>query len=101
MADSKSQMRLAVLGAGKMGGILIEAFVKQGLVSPKNVFATVAHPGQSRRILSAYSITPSKNNRAAAKNADVIFLCVKPGGIGNLVEEIRRELSEKKLVISI
>jgi pyrroline-5-carboxylate reductase len=101
MAKSSTQLRLAILGAGKMGGILIEAFVKQGLVTPKNVFATVAHPGQSRRVLSAYSITPSTNNRAAAKNADVIFLCVKPNGIGSLVEEIRPALNHKKLVISI
>ena len=28
-----------------MGGILIEAFVKQGLVSPQNIHATVAHAG--------------------------------------------------------
>ena len=35
MALSKSGMRLAVLGAGKMGGILIEAFVKQRLVPPR------------------------------------------------------------------
>ncbi len=42
-------MRLAVLGAGKMGGILIEAFVKQGLVSPQNIFATVQHAARTAR----------------------------------------------------
>ena len=101
MAKSSSQLRLAILGAGKMGGILIEAFVKQKLVAPKNIFATVQHPGQTRRILSGYSITPSTNNRAAAKNADVIFLCVQPNSISALVNEIRGVVNDKKLVISI
>jgi len=72
MAKS-SQVRLAVLGAGKMGGILIEALVKQGLVSPKNLFATVAHAGAERKnLVSAVSL--GGDNRAAAKKADVILL---------------------------
>ena len=48
MATSSGQLRLAVLGAGKMGGILIEAFTKHKLVAPKNIFATV-HPGDIGR----------------------------------------------------
>ena len=41
MAEHIFKHGLAVLGAGKMGGILIEAFLKHGLVSPHHIFATV------------------------------------------------------------
>ena len=75
-------MRLAVLGAGKMGGILIEAFVKQGLVSPQNISATVQHAGPDRKSGAKLSVALTNNNRAAAKKADVIFLCVKPQTVG-------------------
>jgi pyrroline-5-carboxylate reductase len=101
MAESKSQMRLAVLGAGKMGGILIEAFVKRGLVSPKNIFATVQHAGRERKSASQLGVTPTSNNREAVKKANVILLCVKPQTVGHVVDEIKHELSEKKLLISI
>jgi pyrroline-5-carboxylate reductase len=101
MAKATSQMRLAILGAGKMGGILAEAFVKQGLVSAKNVIATVQHAGQPRKSLASLSIAATTNNRAAVKNADVILLCVKPQAVAQLVTEVRRELNDKKLVISI
>jgi pyrroline-5-carboxylate reductase len=101
MAHSGTQMRLAVLGAGKMGGILIEAFVKQGLVAPQNIFATVQHAAAERKNASKLPVTVSNNNRAAAKKADVIFLCVKPQTVGQVVDEIRGELNDKKLVISI
>jgi len=101
MAESKSQMRLAVLGAGKMGGILIEAFVKRGLVSPKNIFATVQHVGRERKSASQLGVTPTSNNREAVKKANVILLCVKPQTVGQVVDEIKHELSEKKLLISI
>lgn len=92
--------RLAVLGAGKMGGILAEAFVKKGLVAPQNIFATVQHANQERKNFPA-GVAISTDNRAAARNADVILLCVKPQTIGPVVDEIAPELNEHKLVISI
>jgi pyrroline-5-carboxylate reductase len=94
-------MRLAVLGAGKMGGILIEAFVKRGLVSPQNISATVQHAGPDRKSGVKLSVALTSNNRAAAKKADVIFLCVKPQTVGRVVDEIRPELNDKKLLISV
>jgi len=101
MAHSATPMRLAVLGAGKMGGILIEAFVKQGLVSPQNISATVGHAGQQRKNLSRVPISSGTDNRAAARAADVIILGVKPQTVGQVVDEIAPELDETKLVISV
>jgi pyrroline-5-carboxylate reductase len=101
MAKATSQIKLAILGAGKMGGILAEAFVKQGLVSPKNLFATVQHSGQPRKSLSSLSIPAGTDNRAAVKKADVSLLCVKPQTVGQVVDEIRKDLNENKLLISI
>jgi pyrroline-5-carboxylate reductase len=94
-------MRLAVLGAGKMGGILIEAFVKQKLVEPANIFATVQHASAERRSGTKLSVTLGNNNRAAVKKADVVLLCVKPQTVGQVVDEIRGDLNEKKILISI
>lgn len=94
-------MRLAVLGAGKMGGILIDAFVKQGLVSPRNLRATVQHAGQERKSAAKLPVPLDTDNRAAARHADVILLCVKPQTVGRVLDEIKPELGDKKLLISI
>jgi pyrroline-5-carboxylate reductase len=101
MAHEAMHKRLAVLGAGKMGGILIEAFLKQGLVPAKNIAATVQHRDQERRKLSATAVSLGTDNRAAASAADIILLCVKPQTIGGVLDEIRSELTEKKLIVSI
>jgi pyrroline-5-carboxylate reductase len=101
MAHSPTPMRLAVLGAGKMGGILIEAFVKQGLVSPQNISATVGHAGQERKNLAKVPISSGTDNRSAARGADVIILGVKPQTVGQVVDEIASELNEGKLLISV
>jgi len=92
---------LAVLGAGKMGGILIEAFLKHGLIEPSRIFATVRQTSSERRTISSEGITPTTDNRAAAKRADIILVCLKPLTVGHVLDEIRPDLNEQKLVISI
>ena len=101
MAQGGDDLRLAVLGAGKMGGILTEAFVKRGLVSPRNISATVQHAAKDRKNIGDGSVALGTDNRAAVRNADVILLCVKPQTIGQLVDQIKPELSADKLVISV
>ena len=101
MANSNSGMRLAVLGAGKMGGILIDAFVKQRLVPAKNISATVQHLSRDRKNGAALGIALTSDNRAAVKHADVILLCVKPQTVARVVDEVRDRLSAKTLLISI
>jgi len=92
---------LAVLGAGKMGGILIEAFLKHGLVLPHHIFATVQQSSSERRTISSAQITPGNNNHAAAEKADVVLICLKPLSVGHVLDEIRGALNPQKLVISI
>jgi pyrroline-5-carboxylate reductase len=101
MAQECSIGRLAVLGAGKMGGILIEAFLRQGLVPPEKISATVHQDGNGRREFSGGAISLGTDNRAAARAADIILLCVKPQTVGTVLNEIRPELTDRKLLISI
>lgn len=92
---------LAVLGTGKMGGILIEAFLKHGLVPPEKVFATVQHAAPHRQTISSAKIPLGTNNRAAARNSDVILICLKPMTVGAVIDEIREDIGTDTLVISI
>ncbi len=101
MKPTPSRIRLAVLGAGKMGGILLEAFVKQKLVSPKNIFATVHYSDLGRKDFSKIGVSPATDNRAAARKANVVLLCVKPQTVGSVVDEIALDLDESKLLISV
>src|SRR5580658_11340569 len=96
VTDISTPKGLAVLGAGKMGGILIEAFLKHSLIAPERVFATVRQTSSERRSISSAQITLGTDNRAAAKDADVILICVKPLAVGAVLDEIGR--SEERRV---
>ena len=43
MANDLAGKRVAFLGAGKMGGIILQALLKNGLLTAKSTCATVAH----------------------------------------------------------
>ena len=95
-----SKSRVAVLGAGKMGGILLQAFLKQQILSPDRLFATVAHAERAAALSSQWGIEVSTDNVAIAGKADVILIGVKPFQVPALVEEIRPALTADKLLIS-
>jgi pyrroline-5-carboxylate reductase len=100
-SHSSKQMRLAVLGAGKMGSILIDGFLKHQLLPPQNISATVQHAAADRKNAATTAVPLGTDNRAAARASDLILLCVKPQVVGQVLDEIRPELNEQKLVISI
>ncbi|QHS51307.1 pyrroline-5-carboxylate reductase [Edaphobacter sp. 12200R-103] len=94
-------LRVAILGTGKMGGILLQAFLKNNLLGPDQIFATVHHPERAQALSVQYGIEMTTDNLAAASQADVILLGVKPVQVPALIEEIRPALSPQKVVISI
>ena len=100
-SHASKQLRLAVIGAGKMGGILIDGFLKHDLLPPQNIAATVQHATADRTGLAANAVALGTDNRAAARTSDLILLCVKPQVVAQVLDEIRPELNEQKLVISI
>jgi pyrroline-5-carboxylate reductase len=100
MGLNLSNKRVAVLGAGKMGGILVKAFLEKNLLSPKLTSATVQHEERAGALSKKLGIPVGTDNAAAAKNADIIFVCVKPQVVQSVMEEIRPHVREQ-LIISV
>jgi pyrroline-5-carboxylate reductase len=92
--------RVAILGAGKMGGILLQAFLNSGLVAPAQITATVAHPERAAAMAKQFGISVSTDNLAAVRSADVILLGVKPQQMTELVRSLAPALTPAKLLIS-
>jgi len=93
-------VRVAVLGAGKMGGILLQAFLKQNLFAPDQIHATVGHAERAVALSTQWGVDVSTNNLEAAKQSDLILLGVKPFQVPALMEEIRPALDKNKTLIS-
>ena len=80
-------MRIAVVGAGNMGGAIARGLVKAGTVRAADM--TVSDISEA--VLQGFSergCNTTHDNRAAVKGADVVFVVVKPW----LVEEVLKGL---------
>jgi pyrroline-5-carboxylate reductase len=102
MAPALGGLRVAVLGAGKMGGILLQAFLKNNLLSADQIVATVQHAERAQALSAQFGVEVTTDNLAAARGADVILLGVKPIQVPGLVKEIKPALAGhgEKLVVS-
>ncbi len=101
MKRAMSKEKVAFLGLGKMGGILLQALLKKNLLSPKNTVATVRHPERAQKLSQELGISVTTDNRQAAQQSDLILLCVKPQTVREVTEEIAAEMTPGKQLISI
>ncbi len=96
-----AKKHVTVLGAGKMGTILLQALLQQGLLSPERTRATVQHAERARSLSQQLGIPVSTDNPDAVRKAEVILIAVKPAQMRPVLAEIAPVMSSKQLVISI
>lgn len=101
-ADAQGPLntKVAILGSGKMGGILLQAFLKNHLFRPENIRATVQHAERASQLAKQWGVSVTTDNLEAARTSDLILLGVKPQTVPELIEQIRPALTQQKLIVS-
>lgn len=89
--------RIAVIGAGIIGGAIVKSLKKSGYSD--NIIATDIQPKRLKE-LEKLGVSTTSDNLAATADADIIFLCVKPGDIKNVMKTIKEKV-DGKLVFSV
>lgn len=93
-------MKLTVIGAGNMGGALIHGWAKSGKVE------SITIADKNEQLLADFKakypqLTTTTDNVAAAKDADIIILVVKPWLMPTVVGEIKPVLDlNRQIVVS-
>lgn len=90
-------MKIAVIGAGNMGGALIKGWAKSGLTTDLIITA------QTKKTLDRFAqdypdITTMLDNVAAVAEADIVVLAVKPRLVQQVIAQIQHRLKEKLLI---
>jgi len=101
MSPKLSDKKLTVLGAGKLGAILLRAYLKQGLFLSDRVKATVKHAEKTTALAKELGIAVTTDNCEAVKGADIVLLTIKPQTVGEVLQEIAPELGADTLVVSV
>jgi pyrroline-5-carboxylate reductase len=92
--------KIAIIGGGNLGsaiaeGLLISKFSKSSeiIVTRRNISAL--------RSLQEKGIEITDNNTVAVKKSEVIILAVKPFQVSEVLNGIKKELTGKKILISV
>ena len=101
MSLKLSEKKLAVLGAGKLGGILLRAYLKQGLFESNRVAVTVRHAERAAALAKELGISVTADNREAVKGVDIILMTVKPQTVAEVLQELGPEIAAKTLLVSV
>ena len=92
--------KLGFFGAGKMAEGIVQAIAAGGFGLDGVVMAET-HPPRAKEMAKRYGVKTVAEVEQAAKEADAIFLSVKPQDVAAVAERVNPLLNSKKLVISI
>jgi pyrroline-5-carboxylate reductase len=92
---------IATVGSGVMAEGIIAGLLRGKLVSAGQLIAS--HPRADRReaLAAAHGIETVASNAEAVRGADIVLLAIKPQMLAKVGKEIRSELRDGQLVISI
>jgi len=95
-------LKIAVIGAGNIGGALIGGILKSHLAEPKDVVATDAREERRQELEEQWKIRVlATDNRKAVAGRDIVILAVKPHIVPAVLEELRGALRENQIVITV
>jgi pyrroline-5-carboxylate reductase len=86
-------MKIAIIGAGNMGGAVAAGLAKSTLVQSEDIICTARTQTTLDKIKAVDpEIAVTNDNAYAAKEADIIILAVKPWLMKEVIEDIRENL---------
>ena len=95
------QGQLAILGGGRMGEALLSGLLRSGHARPEQIHVTVRHGDRADQLAATHGVQASTDSTAAAKEADVLVLAVKPQSMRELLEEIGSVVGSDHTVVSV
>ena len=92
-------MNVGIIGYGSMGKMLADKFAASGISDIKQVFVT----NRSKEKLGSapVGVTVCGENQDLAEKSDIVFVCVRPVDLPDIIAEIAPSLRSDTLLVSL
>ena len=92
-----SGLRIALVGAGRMGGAMLEGWLKAGL-APSNTIIVDPSPSPAvKALLEGHDVAYSLSGQPV----DILVLAVKPQVMDDVLRPLAKQISDDALVVSV
>src|SRR4051812_31746260 len=92
---------LGIIGAGNMAEAIARGVIAKRVLGPHQIIAADVSPQRRELFEKQLGIKAVEDNLAAAREANVILLSVKPQHMAAALAGLGGVLSEKNLIVSI
>ena len=93
--------KIGFIGCGKMASAIINGIISSGFVQKNNIKGSEINPEIAENAQKRLGINVITDNKALVIDSDIIFLVTKPNQVSEILEEIKPELIQDKLLVSI
>jgi pyrroline-5-carboxylate reductase len=91
--------RIGVIGAGAIGGVVIDRLLATGAVRPGDVVAAETRAERRQEVAARYGVTVHEGPEAAGA-ADLVVLAVPPPAVGDVLGKISGSLGSERVLVS-
>lgn len=95
-----SSLKLGFLGAGSLACNMIEAYLNYAQIPPRNIFLSSRNLKKREKTAEKFKITGLSHNESLLEQSQVIFLCVKPYDLPELLEQLESQWFKEHTVLS-
>ncbi|MBS7625465.1 NAD(P)-binding domain-containing protein, partial [Candidatus Bathyarchaeota archaeon] len=94
-------LKVCVIGAGKMGEALIRGLIYGGVIKCKNILAIEVSEERRNYISRMYGVRCSGEPAGAVRECDIIVIAVKPKDVRGVAEAISKHVTQKNLIVTL
>lgn len=95
-------MEVGIIGTGNMGTILAEAMLNANAISPSSMTVTNRTKAKAIQLKNIFpEVTIETNAIEVVKQSDLIFVCVKPQDVYDILNQIKSVITKDHCVVSI
>jgi pyrroline-5-carboxylate reductase len=98
---SLQNSKIAFIGSGVMAEAMVVGLLKQGQVSAGQIICSDPHTPRGEELIKRYGVRFTTDNAAAAEDADVLVLSIKPQVLPSVLPTLRRVAHKANFIFSI
>lgn len=93
--------KIAFIGSGIMAEAMIKGLLHEGVAEAVHLTASGPRAERGEELVQAYGVKATTDNVAALEGAHIVVLSVKPQVLPRVLDELRGQLEQDALVLSI
>ena len=95
------KQRFTLVGPGVMAEAIIIRLIEHGIVLSDKITASGPRIERLKELEAKYRISTNLNNAQAVQDAEVVILCVKPQKLPDVFNDLKGQIPDNALVLSI